>query len=114
MKSILRKARGRISAHAKTTGLPLALFSMHPPIDIRIAALARENEVELVRLATDLEKSEFGLIAQLRSVIQAHEQRREMFMTELRLQAGWHYPIPPKSHRHSVIVLMAETGIRER
>ena len=88
MKSILRKARGRISAHAKTTGLPLALFSTHPPIDIRNAALARENELELVRLATDLEKSELGLIAQLRSVIQAHEQRREMFMAELRGFAG--------------------------
>jgi hypothetical protein len=45
---------------------------------------ARENEVELVRLAADLEKAELGLIAQLRSVIQAHEQRREMFMAELR------------------------------
>ena len=45
---------------------------------------ARENEVELVRLAADLEKAEMGLIAQLRSVIQAHEQRREMFMAELR------------------------------
>ena len=41
MKSILRKARGRISAHATTTGLPLALFSTHPPIDVRIAALRK-------------------------------------------------------------------------
>ena len=49
---------------------------------------ARENEVELVRLAADLEKAELGLIAQLRSVIQAHEQRREMFMAELRGFAG--------------------------
>ena len=49
---------------------------------------ARENEVELVRLAADLEKAEMGLIAQLRSVIQAHEQRREMFMAELRAFAG--------------------------
>ena len=49
---------------------------------------ARENEVELVRLAADLEKAELGLIAQLRSVIQAHEQRRELFMAELRAFAG--------------------------
>ena len=49
---------------------------------------ARENEVELVRLAADLEKAELGLIAQLRSVIQAHEQRREMFMAELQGFAG--------------------------
>lgn len=49
---------------------------------------ARENEVELVRLAADLEKAEIGLIAQLRSVIQAHEQRRDMFMSELRAFAG--------------------------
>ena len=49
---------------------------------------ARENEVELVRLSADLEKAELGLIAQLRSVIQAHEQRREMFMAELRGFAG--------------------------
>jgi hypothetical protein len=49
---------------------------------------ARENEVELVRLAADLEKAELGLVAQLRSVIQAHEQRREMFLAELRGFAG--------------------------
>jgi hypothetical protein len=49
---------------------------------------ARENEVELVRLAADLEKAEMALIAQLRSVIQAHEQRRELFMAELRAFAG--------------------------
>jgi hypothetical protein len=49
---------------------------------------ARENEVELVRLAADLEKAEMGLIAQLRGVMQAHEQRREMFMAELRAFAG--------------------------
>jgi hypothetical protein len=49
---------------------------------------ARENEVELVRLAADLEKAEMGLIAQLRSVMQAHEQRREMFMAELGAFAG--------------------------
>ena len=49
---------------------------------------ARDNEVELVRLAADLEKAEMSLIAQLRSVIQAHEQRREMFMAELRGFAG--------------------------
>jgi len=35
-----------------------------------------------------LEKAELGLIAQLRSVIGAHEQRREMFMAELRAFAG--------------------------
>jgi hypothetical protein len=49
---------------------------------------ARENEVELVRLAADLEKAEIGLLAQLRTVIQAHDQRREMFMAELRAFAG--------------------------
>ena len=66
---------------------------------------ARENEVELVRLAADLEKTELGLIAQLRSVIEAHEQRREMFMAELRAFADrWAAPSanqisPPQSHR---------------
>lgn len=49
---------------------------------------ARANEVELVRLAADLEKAELGLIDQLRSVIQAHEQRRETFLAELRAYAG--------------------------
>lgn len=49
---------------------------------------ARENEVELVRLAADLEKAEMALIAQLRSLIQAHEQRRDVFMSELRAFAG--------------------------
>ncbi len=66
---------------------------------------ARENEVELVRLAADLEKAEMGLIAQLRSVIQAHEQRRETFMAELRAFAGRlaipnaNQIAPPLSHR---------------
>jgi hypothetical protein len=66
---------------------------------------ARENEVELVRLAADLEKAEMGLIAQLRSVIQAHEQRRDMFMAELRTFAGrlaipnTAQASPPLSHR---------------
>src|SRR5512139_1021318 len=49
---------------------------------------ARQNEVELVRLAAELEKAEMGLIAQLRSVMQAHEHRRELFMSELRAFAG--------------------------
>ena len=76
---------------------------------------ARENEVELVRLAADLEKAELGLIAQLRSVIQAHEQRREMFMAELRGFAG-RMALPNTAQVSPALssLPMAETGIRER
>jgi hypothetical protein len=66
----------------------------------------RENEVELVRMAAELEKAELGLIAQLRSVIEAHEQRREMFMAELRAFSGRlartnpNQISPPLNHRN--------------
>jgi hypothetical protein len=45
---------------------------------------ARANEVALVRLAADLEKLEMGLIEQLRSIIQAHEERRNLFLDDLK------------------------------
>ena len=66
----------------------------------------RENEVELVRLAAEMEQAELGLIAQLRSVIEAHEQRREMFMAESRAFASGlarrnaNQISPPPKHRN--------------
>ena len=50
----------------------------------RMSDEARENEVALVRLAADLEKLEMGLIEQLRSAIQAHEERKDLFLAELK------------------------------
>ena len=45
---------------------------------------ARTGEVELIRLAADLEKLELSLIDQLRTMREAHEQRREFFLEEMR------------------------------
>jgi len=49
---------------------------------------AREREIELVRLAAELEKTELGLAAQLRGLIQTHDQRRQLFIDELRAFAS--------------------------
>lgn len=49
---------------------------------------ARQREVDLVRLGAELEKIEQGLMAQLRNLVQAHDERRNLFVAELRAFAG--------------------------
>jgi hypothetical protein len=65
---------------------------------------ARQREVELVRLGAELEKIEQGLLAQLRSLVETHDQRRDLFVGELRAFAsrfgdgGQTTPLPPGPH----------------
>jgi hypothetical protein len=65
---------------------------------------ARQREVELVRLGAELEKIEQGLITQLRSLVEVHDQRRDQFVAELRAFAGRFgdggqpTPLPPGPH----------------
>ena len=49
---------------------------------------ARQREVELVRLGAELEKIEQGLLAQLRNLVQDHDQNRNLFVAELRAFAS--------------------------
>jgi hypothetical protein len=65
---------------------------------------ARQREVELVRLGAEIEKIEQGLIAQLRNLVHDHDQRRNLFVAELRAFAsrfgdgGDVHPMPLRSH----------------
>ena len=53
----------------------------------RMTEDARTGEVEMVRLAADMESLQTGLLEQLRNMMQAFEQRREGLVAEMRMFA---------------------------
>ncbi len=50
----------------------------------RMTEDARAGEVEMVRLAADMDRLQTGLLEQLRDTMQAYEQRREGLLAEMR------------------------------
>jgi hypothetical protein len=50
----------------------------------RMTEDARTGEVEMVRLAAEMESLQTGLLEQLRNTMQAFEQRREGLVAEMR------------------------------
>ena len=78
----------------------------------RMTEDARANEIELTRLGAEIENFETALIEQLRSVIQAHEHRRETFTAELRNFANGLSVPHPKHHSSILNSLVHEMGQR--
>ena len=78
----------------------------------RMTEDARANEIELTRLGAEIENLETALIEQLRSVIQAHEHRRETFTAELRNFANGLSVPRPKHHASILDSLVHEMGQR--
>ena len=54
----------------------------------RMTEDARTCEVEMVRLAADMDRLQTGLLEQLQNTMQAFEQRREGLVAEMRMFAG--------------------------